>query len=134
MKRVSWSAVLAAVSISSSLSVRAWADECGVRAGRFAALEGAVEVAHAEQAEWQAASLSTVLCEGDSIRVGLNSRAAVQLVNDAVLRLDQNTTMRLIDVSDQPEERSLFELVVGAFKSFSRSPRTMTVNTPFCAP
>ena len=131
MKRAPWSALLAAVGISFAPWASVAADECGVRAGRFAALEGAVEVAHAEQAEWQAASLSTVLCEGDSIRVGLNSRAAVQLVNDAVLRLDQNTTMRLIDVSDQPEERSLFELVVGAFKSFSRSPRTMTVNTPY---
>ena len=123
--------LMAAVGISSAPWAAVWADECGARAGRFAALEGAVEVAHAEQSEWQTATLSTVLCEGDSIRVGADSRAAVQLVNDAVLRLDQNTTMRLVDVSDKPAERSLIDLVVGAFKSFSRSPRTMTVNTPY---
>ena len=107
------------------------ADECATRAGGFAALEGAVEVAHADQSTWVKASLGTVLCEGDSVRVGANSRAALRLVNDAVLRLDQNTTMRLVDIGAAAEERTLLDLVVGAFKSFSRAPRTMTVNTPY---
>jgi tetratricopeptide (TPR) repeat protein len=104
---------------------------CGAKVGGFVSIEGAVEFAHAEREDWQPAKLESSLCEGDSIRVGANSRAAVTLVNDAVLRLDQNTTLRLVDVSEQPEERSLVNLVLGALKSFSRAPRTMTVNTPY---
>ncbi|MBX9606200.1 MAG: FecR family protein, partial [Gammaproteobacteria bacterium] len=107
------------------------AEECASHAGRFAALEGKVEVAHDEHAAWQSANLALPLCEGDSIRVGAHSRAAVQLVNDAVLRLDENTTMRLVDINGEPESRSLLDLLRGAVKSFSRSPRTMTVNTPY---
>ena len=109
----------------------AMAEECPTRAGGFAALEGAVEVAHADQTAWLKATLATQLCEGDSVRVGANSRAALHLVNDAVLRLDQNTTLRLVDIGAGAEQRSLLDLVFGAFKSFSRAPRTMTVNTPY---
>ncbi|WP_052808118.1 FecR domain-containing protein [Methyloterricola oryzae] len=75
--------------------------------------------------------METALCEGASIRVGADSRAAVALINEAVLRLDQNTTMRLVDVAEQPEKRSFLDLVSGAFKSFSRAPRTLTVHTPY---
>jgi tetratricopeptide (TPR) repeat protein/opacity protein-like surface antigen len=57
--------------------------------------------------------------------------AALSLINEVVLRLDQNTTMRLADVAPEPEKRSLVELIVGAFKSFSRPPRTFAVNTPY---
>ncbi len=79
----------------------------------------------------QRASLDSSLCQDDLIYVGENSRATVGLINEVVLRLDQNTTMRLVDVASQPEKRSLLELVVGAFKSFSRPPRTFAVNTPY---
>ena len=87
------------------------AEECPTRAGGFAALEGAVEVAHADQTVWLKATLATQLCEGDSVRVGANSRAALHLVNDAVLRLDQNTTLRLVDIGAGAEQRSLLDLV-----------------------
>jgi tetratricopeptide (TPR) repeat protein len=131
MKITSRAATLAMISAVAMPWATAMAEECATRAGGFAALEGAVEVAHADQSSWQQASLSTELCEGDSVRVGANSRAALHLINDAVLRLDQNTTMRLVDIGAGAEQRSLLDLVVGAFKSFSRAPRTMTVNTPY---
>ena len=73
------------------------------------------------------------MCEGSSIRVGKQSRAAIALSNDAVLRLDENTTMRLVDVaeSDQDEEQSLLDIIKGAFHSFSRKPRKLSVNSPY---
>lgn len=107
------------------------ADSCAAVAGRFVSIEGAVEVATAEAEDWFPAHMETILCEGASIRVGADSRAAVALINEAVLRLDQNTTMRLVDVAEQPEKRSFLDLVSGAFKSFSRAPRTLTVHTPY---
>ena len=80
---------------------------------------------------WAAAKLDTRLCEGDTIRVGERSRAAVSLINDAVLRIDQNTAMRLIDITPQEEESSLLDLFTGAFQSFSRKPKFLKVNTPY---
>ncbi len=84
----------------------------------------------APQPGWPA-RLDTRLCEGDTIRVGRRSRAAVTLINDAVLRIDQNTTMRLIDITPEEEESSLLDLFSGAFQSFSRKPKYLKVNTPY---
>jgi len=71
------------------------------------------------------------LCDRDAIRTGANSRAAIQLVDDAVLRLDQNTTLVLSDIAPEPEERSLLQLVFGAIQSFSRRPQTLQIDTPY---
>lgn len=106
-------------------------DSCPESVGKFLSIEGLVEVAHTDQGALQTARLDTVLCQDDTIQVGSNSRAAVQLINEVMLRLDQNTTMRLIDVAPQPEKSSFLELIAGAFKSFSRPPRTFSVNTPY---
>ena len=107
------------------------AETCQNAVGKFISIEGAIELEHTDQGQRQPASLESSLCQDDLIYVGENSRATVGLINEVVLRLDQNTTMRLVDVASQPEKRSLLELVVGAFKSFSRPPRTFAVNTPY---
>lgn len=73
----------------------------------------------------------TLLCVGDTIRVGERSRAAVYLVNEAVLRIDQNTTMRLLKISNKEQEQSWLDLVRGVFQSFSRRPHVLKVNTPY---
>ncbi|WP_162560053.1 tetratricopeptide repeat protein [Methylotetracoccus oryzae] len=112
-------------------SLESRADETCAPVGRLASVEGSVEIAHADESSWQVGRLDERLCEGDSVRVGESSRAAVQLINDAVLRLDQSTTIRLLDITAKKEERSLLQLVAGALKSFSRSPRHMAVNTPY---
>lgn len=104
---------------------------CETPIGHFASLQSTVELQRNDSSEWQNARLSDKLCEGDTIRVGKQSRAAVQLVNDAVLRLDQNTTMRLIRVSEEAKERSLLEVIKGVFQSFSRDPHHLTIQTPY---
>jgi tetratricopeptide (TPR) repeat protein len=73
------------------------------------------------------------LCEADSVRTGRLSRAAVRLANDAVLRLDADTTIRLADVATEGTGRSVLELVFGAFQSFSRKPLGIDVNAPHMA-
>jgi tetratricopeptide (TPR) repeat protein len=112
--------------------IPAFAQEvCRDPAGRFASIEGRVQIRGDNQEAWRAAKQADRLCRGDSIRVGEKSRAAVLLVNEAVLRLDQNTTMRLVNVSSNKEERSLLEMASGAIKSFIRKPRLLQVNTPY---
>jgi hypothetical protein len=63
--------------------------------------------------------------------VGAESRGTLALVNDAILRLDQNTTIQLLDITQEPGERSFFDLILGGLQSFSRSPRTLGVSTPY---
>ena len=99
--------------------------------GRLASIEGSVEIATSENGSWRPGKLDEPLCQGDTVRVGELSRAAVQLSNDAVLRLDQSTTIRLLDIAGKPEQRSVLQLLTGALKSFSRAPRRLAVNTPY---
>lgn len=122
--------ILGAIFLALSESAGA-SQPCGVVVGKFVSIEGSIELEHADQEGRQAATLESALCQDDMIHVGENSRATVSLINEVVLRLDQNTTMRLVDVAPQPEKRSILELIVGAFKSFSRPPRTFAVNTPY---
>ena len=109
---------------------QAFAD-CEPRVAEFVSVTGSVEVQRETGAEWISAALDTGLCEGNTIRVGERSRAAVALVNEAVLRIDQNTTIRLLDITGEPNERSWLDLINGAFQSFSRKPRFLTVSTPY---
>ena len=87
-----------------SLSSQARA-ECATNVGRFVDIHSQVETQLADGDDWINASLDTELCEGSSIRVGAQSRAAISLVNDAVLRLDENTTMRLVNITDGEENQ-----------------------------
>ncbi len=106
-------------------------NDCQELAGQFLSLEGTVDVQSDQTGSWTSASLDQQLCKGDTVRVSSLSRAAVSLVNDAVLRLDENTTMRLLDITAEQEERSFLDLLRGAFHSFSRKPRLLSVNTPY---
>jgi Flp pilus assembly protein TadD len=107
------------------------ADSCTPTAGRFVSIQGAVEVQSAGGVAWRGTTLEDSLCEGDTIRVGLQSRAAVALINDAVLRIDENTTMRLVNVTGVAAERSWLEVVKGSIMSFSRKPKLLEVSTPY---
>jgi len=131
MKSKSKLIILAIISLSGLfLSAQARAD-CAEPVGRFVDIKGSVETQIIGGENWLKANLETRLCEGSSIRVGAQSRAAINLVNDAVLRLDQNTTMRLVDVNEEEEERSLLDIIKGALHSFSRKPKKLSVNSPY---
>lgn len=121
-----------AVTLCGILLAPARADSgCEVEVGAFVSINGAVEVQRQGAGPWVKADLATRLCEADTVHVGERSRAALSLANGAVLRVDQDTTIRLLDINAEPEERSLLELVKGAFQSFSRKPRFFSINTPY---
>jgi len=107
------------------------ADSCEVKVGRLATVEGQVEVQRTGMASWRPGKLNDALCRGDTVRAGERSRATVVLVNQAVLRIDQNTAMRLDNISGVAEERSALSLLKGALQSFSRKPRGFEISTPY---
>ena len=91
-------------------------------------VDGQVEVRR--HGAWQSAALNQSLRAHDAVRTGSLSRAAVMLINEAVLRIDQDTTLYLTDVAADEQKRSLLDLTRGAFQSFSRQPHALEVNTP----
>jgi tetratricopeptide (TPR) repeat protein len=113
-----------------AISARA-AEPCTPVVGELVSVEGEVQVQRADNSRWQQAALGESLCQRDSVRVGTRSRGTIALINEAILRLDQNTTVHLLEITQEPEERSLLDLIIGAFQSFSRAPRTLAVSTPY---
>ena len=109
----------------------ALAQSCEQPVGSVQSLEGEVAVQDEGDATWRPAQLGQALCKATSIRTGSLSRAALMLVNDEVLRLDQETTLKLSDVPLDVEQPSLLDLAFGAVQSFSRSPKKVNVNTAY---
>jgi tetratricopeptide (TPR) repeat protein len=106
-------------------------NHCATSVGRFTSIEGEVEVLPESGGDWQIATLEYFLCEADTVRVGENSRAAIQLINHSVLRLDQSTTLQLVDVSESSEQWTWLDLGRGTIQAFSRAPRRVKIKAPF---
>ena len=116
--------------IITSLSPNAFPEErCKQWAGKVVSIQGNVQVRMAGETQWQPAKLNSTYCPGDIIRVLDRSRADIALINQPVLRLDQNTTLTLRGVKE--EKTSIVELVKGAAHFFSRAPKNLDVNTAF---
>jgi tetratricopeptide (TPR) repeat protein len=120
-------AILSTVFLHTDVSPAA--TTCDPWVATMVSAQGSVEVRRAGQAQWQPARLNDTYCAGDRIQIGERSRADVTLVNQPVLRLDQNTTITFGGVKEQ--RASLIELVKGALHFFSRLPRNLEVITAF---
>ena len=106
----------------------ALAQECST-VGQLYSIDGEVSVQR--HGAWQRGVLNQSLCAHDAVRTGSLSRAAVMLINEAVLRIDQDRTVYLADVATDEEKPSHLDLAHGAFQSFSRRPHALEVNTPY---
>jgi tetratricopeptide (TPR) repeat protein len=131
MKRLLPAGLLAVLVLASWPGALLAQASCDPRVGRFVSIEGSVEIQRGSGGDWNRAGLTSDLCEGDTIRVGDRSRAAVALINEAVLRINQNSAIRLIDIVPEEGETSVLDMVRGAFQSFSRKPKFLKVSTPY---
>ncbi len=107
------------------------AEPCEPVVGRLVSADGTVELQRTSTVAWVQADLNAVLCRGDTVRAGERSRATVALINEAILRIDQNTAIRLVDITPEEDESSFLNLIQGAIQSFSRKPRGFEVSTPY---
>src|SRR5437867_1802567 len=105
------------------------ATPCDPPIAQMVSAQGNVVVRRAGQTQSQPAHLNETYCPGDRIQVGEKSRADVALVNQPVLRLDQNTVNTLPGLEEG--RTSVVEMVSGALHFFSRLPRNLEVNTAF---
>ncbi len=107
---------------------------------RVVSIQGTIEILRASQNGWtRVTRLDTRLCDGDKLRTGALSRAALFIQPETLLRVDQNTS---ITVSQSAEE-TLVEFTqqdivpaaatanaCGAGYFITRFPRKFRVNTP----
>lgn len=94
-------------------------------------IQGIIELRRASSTTWQAMTLHTAICPGDSVRARTHSRAAFLLSNASVLRLDQKTSMAFSKPQNQGKASSLLELLSGAIHIITRTPKPFKVRTPF---
>jgi ferric-dicitrate binding protein FerR (iron transport regulator) len=81
------------------------------------------------ETQWQPVRLHDTYCPGDTLWLRERSRAAIVLPNEAILRLDQKTTVTF--ASQEPARTSLLDLLTGAIYFFGRRSRSLKVTTPF---
>ncbi|BBO86058.1 hypothetical protein DSCO28_66240 [Desulfosarcina ovata subsp. sediminis] len=96
---------------------------------KVVSLQGGVLAKRMHESDWRPVSLNDTFFVGDQIRVGANSRAGIVLSNDAVLRLDQQTTMVFTEI--EKPATFVLELLRGAANFFSHRPRSLKIITPF---
>ena len=106
----------------------AYADTCKDWVAKVVSVQGSVQIKKTADTEWVQANLGDPICIGYLIRANANGRAAVELVNGPVLRIDQHTNIVFNGVK---ENASLIDLIKGAVHFFSRWPRSLKVSTPF---
>ncbi|MDX1777984.1 MAG: FecR domain-containing protein, partial [Thermodesulfobacteriota bacterium] len=102
---------------------------CEKWVAKVVSVQGAVEARRVGESSWQQVRLNETFCPGDIIRVQEKSRADISLVNQPILRLDQNSTITLGGLKE--EQTSVLEIAKGAAHFFSRVRRGLQVNTAF---
>ncbi len=102
---------------------------CETSICRIVSIQGQVTAKRQDSADWMPVHLNDTFCAQDRISTGKNSRAAVVLSNDAVLRVDQQTT--IVFGGLKQERTFLMELLNGVVHFFSRKARSLEFDTPF---
>ena len=93
---------------------------------------GQVEFYGGEKTNWQAASVGLRLQPGDRVRTRAQSRAAVQLSDRSIIRLNERTTLEILP--PRRAEKKRFGLPAGSLYFFNREkPADVEFDTPLAA-
>ncbi|MBL1260518.1 MAG: TonB-dependent receptor [Thiotrichaceae bacterium] len=103
-------------------------NECDEWAARVVSVQGVVEARATDNHRWQVVKQGQTYCPNDMIHVRENSRAALELANETIIRLDQNTTIVL---SGESEAASWLDLLKGAVHFITRTPNSLKIKTPY---
>ena len=95
--------------------------------GKVVSSRGYVRVQRAGDSNWQFLKNRETICDGDTIKTGYRSRAAVALNNESVMRINQRTSTKLENFSTTI--KSGLRVLSGIIHMFSRKPRSYTVGT-----
>ncbi|NTW37554.1 MAG: TonB-dependent receptor, partial [Syntrophobacteraceae bacterium] len=103
--------------------------ECENWMAKIVSAQGSVQSRRAGETLWTDVQMDDLLCPGDMLRVQENSRAALLLSNEAIVRLDQNTAVTLSE--DKKKERLNLNILSGIALILSGFPFNLQILTPF---
>ena len=106
------------------------ATPCKLQVAQIVSMQGIIELRRVQETVWQQVSMNTTLCAGDMIRARSQSRAALRLSNDSMLRLDQKTSITFPELQEE-KSTSLLDLFEGAIHIITRTPKPFKIRTPF---
>ena len=104
---------------------------CDTVVARSISVQGTFEVRHAGQNNWRATHLNDSYCPGDAVRTGKDSRVAIMLYPETVIRLEQLSSM-VFTQADTDASPSWLELLKGAAHFISRDPRASADHHTVC--
>ena len=107
--------------------------ECSRWIAKVASIQGQVDTQHPNSVEWQSAQEDDVFCPGDKIRTSKWSRSTLVLSNQAVVTLDQNTTLIFPEAEENngKSARWFLNLIEGVSFFRSRETQRLNIQTPF---
>ncbi len=134
--------VLAAVSWPSTSVFAANGDQaCTSLVGRIVSIQGTLELRKPNQSTWSPVTrLDTPICQGDLLHTGPNSRAALVVLPEKFIRLDQNSAITISMAGNQTvveffqndsSPKDALGTSCGAGYFITRYPRDFKVRTKF---
>ncbi len=111
------------------LPITAIAGGCGQPVAVAVSIQGRVEVSAEGDTGWAPVSQQDRLCPGDRLRVGANARAALLLNDETLLRLAENSSVRIS--APEPDGSAWLDLLEGIGHFLSRVRNAFQVNTPY---
>lgn len=102
---------------------------CEAWVARLVSAQGALAVRRPGIPGVLPAGLKQNFCVGDVLEVGAFSRAALELPDQTVVSVDQNTVISFAAPAD--DKRTWLDILKGAIHVISRDPRALRVITPF---
>ncbi|MBT8128150.1 MAG: FecR domain-containing protein, partial [Gammaproteobacteria bacterium] len=110
-----------------TFATTATAADCTPHSAKIVSVQGAIEVKRAGVSDWHPVNRNDVFCPGDSIRVGEQSRAAIVMANETLLRLDQKSAIKFTRF--ETELPSILGFIRGIGHFISRVPRSLKIET-----
>ncbi len=110
---------------------------CTPIVARIVSMQGVVEMRKAGQQDWATVTrLDTPVCQGDAVHAGPRSRAALVILPEKFVRLDQNSTVSISIDGDETvveffQDETTPRDACGAGYFITRFPRKFKVRTPF---
>ncbi len=108
------------------------AEGCEDWVARMVSLQGSADHRvniSGKPSNWKVVASAATFCRDDVLRIGANSRATLELKNDTILRLGQNTTVTFSNIA--PDAPSTLNLLEGVAHFISRIKSAFKVITPF---
>ena len=105
---------------------------CTIQFATVLSTQGVVEKKGINENIWKPVKKGTPLCADESIRTRKQSRATVEIINQTIIRLDQNATLSL---PSKKNETTVYDRIINLLKGKvffrSRKSHQLKINTPF---